>query len=178
MWVRTLYALARARACRGVSIGHKESCFDERSERPPLLRGAAAAQMQASTTSPPRFRTYPLPTSTQHMRVSNKATALRELQKSQLMHVDKLRKMKPGIDMTSPKQYPHVQYNAKRMQVGPPRPLLGARGRSHALRMIAPERCSRPKSIHRVAPRARWRRSGIWPSSGRTRSFWARCTRL
>lgn len=51
------------------------------------------------------------------MRVSNKATALRELQRSQLMHVDKLRKMKPSIDMQSPKQYPHVQYNAKRMQM-------------------------------------------------------------
>ena len=32
---------------------------------------------------------YPLPTSTQHMRVSNKATALRELQRSHIMHVDK-----------------------------------------------------------------------------------------
>eukprot|EP00964_Phaeocystis_antarctica_P124572 scaffold88212_cov57-Phaeocystis_antarctica.AAC.3 len=69
-----------------------------------------------STGSPKKFRTYPLPTSTQHMRVSNKATALRELQRGQLAHVDKLRKMKPGIDMRSPKAYPHVQYNAKRMQ--------------------------------------------------------------
>ena len=78
-----------------------------------------------STGSPKKFRTYPLPTSTQHMRVSNKATALRELQRGQLAHVDKLRKMKPGIDMRSPKAYPHVQYNAKRMQVSPC-PLLAA----------------------------------------------------
>eukprot|EP00320_Phaeocystis_rex_P007027 CAMPEP_0119090816 /NCGR_PEP_ID=MMETSP1178-20130426/154079_1 /TAXON_ID=33656 /ORGANISM="unid sp, Strain CCMP2000" /LENGTH=241 /DNA_ID=CAMNT_0007074271 /DNA_START=29 /DNA_END=750 /DNA_ORIENTATION=+ len=75
------------------------------------------SRSQLLTSSPPKFRTYPLPTSTQHMRVSNKATALRELQRSQLMHVDKLRKMKPSIDMCSPKQYPHVQYNAKRMQM-------------------------------------------------------------
>ena len=57
-----------------------------------LLR-TGDARPQSSTASPPKFRTYPLPTSTQHMRVSNKATALRELQRSQLMHVDKLRKM-------------------------------------------------------------------------------------
>mmetsp|Transcript_68278 Transcript_68278/g.165122 ORF Transcript_68278/g.165122 Transcript_68278/m.165122 type:complete len:257 (-) Transcript_68278:445-1215(-) len=75
------------------------------------------SRSQMSTGSPKKFRTYPLPTSTQHMRVSNKATALRELQRGQLAHVDKLRKMKPGIDMRSPKAYPHVQYNAKRMQM-------------------------------------------------------------
>ena len=75
------------------------------------------SRSQMSTGSPKKFRTYPLPTSTQHMKISNKATALRELQRGQLAHVDKLRKMKPGIDMRSPKQYPHVQYNAKRMQV-------------------------------------------------------------
>merc|ERR1719393_427351 len=73
--------------------------------------------LQSGASSPPKFRTYPLPTSTQHMKISNKATALRELQRGQLAHVDKLRKMKPGIDMRSPKQYPHVQYNAKRMQM-------------------------------------------------------------
>lgn len=58
-----------------------------------------------------------LPTSTQHMRVSNKATALRELQRSQKMHLIKLENMKPGIDMTPPKMYPHVQFNAKRQQM-------------------------------------------------------------
>merc|ERR1719393_791551 len=73
--------------------------------------------LQSGASSPPKFRTYPLPTSTQHMKISNKATALRELQRGQLTHVDKLRKMKPGIDMRSPQQYPHVQYNAKRMQM-------------------------------------------------------------
>ena len=78
---------------------------------------AMNSRSQMSTGSPKKFRTYPLPTSTQHMKISNKATALRELQRGQLAHVDKLRKMKPGIDMRSPKQYPHVQYNAKRMQV-------------------------------------------------------------
>ena len=83
------------------------------------------SRSQMSTGSPKKFRTYPLPTSTQHMKISNKATALRELQRGQLAHVDKLRKMKPGIDMRSPKSYPHVQYNAKRMQVSPP-PLLAA----------------------------------------------------
>lgn len=58
-----------------------------------------------------------LPTSTQHMRVSNKATALRELQRSQKMHLIKLENMKPSIDMKQPKSYPHVQFNAKRMQM-------------------------------------------------------------
>lgn len=58
-----------------------------------------------------------LPMSTQHMRVSNKATALRELQRSHKMHTDKLRNMKAQIDMKMPKQYPHVQCNAKRLQM-------------------------------------------------------------
>ena len=89
-----------------------------REQEPGVVRDAAMnSRSQMSTGSPKKFRTYPLPTSTQHMKISNKATALRELQRGQLAHVDKLRKMKPGIDMRSPKQYPHVQYNAKRMQV-------------------------------------------------------------
>ena len=89
-----------------------------REQEPGVVRDPAMnSRSQMSTGSPKKFRTYPLPTSTQHMKISNKATALRELQRGQLAHVDKLRKMKPGIDMRSPKQYPHVQYNAKRMQV-------------------------------------------------------------
>ena len=88
-----------------------------RTERGVVREPAMNSRSQMSTGSPKKFRTYPLPTSTQHMKISNKATALRELQRGQLAHVDKLRKMKPGIDMRSPKQYPHVQYNAKRMQV-------------------------------------------------------------
>jgi len=51
------------------------------------------------------------------MRVSNKATALRMLQHSQKMHVRKLETMKASIDMKQPQVYPHVQYNAKRMQM-------------------------------------------------------------
>ena len=91
--------------------------------------GSMSRMMQSSTTNPPKFRTYPLPTSTQHMKVSNKATAIREMQKSQLMHVDKLRKMKAGIDMKPPQAYPHVRYNAKRMQVrAAPRLELPLRG--------------------------------------------------
>ena len=58
----------------------------------------------------------------------NKATALRELQRGQLAHVDKLRKMKPGIDMRSPKQYPHVQYNARWRSFGNLAGLLSANG--------------------------------------------------
>ena len=59
----------------------------------------------------------PLPTSTQHMRVSNKATALREMQTFHKIHMLKLDKMKPSIDMSSPKIYSHVSFNAKRMQM-------------------------------------------------------------
>ena len=108
-----------------------------RTERGVVREPAMNSRSQMSTGSPKKFRTYPLPTSTQHMKISNKATALRELQRGQLAHVDKLRKMKPGIDMRSPKQYPHVQYNAKRMQVAvassrrlppPPSPALCPRG--------------------------------------------------
>ena len=58
-----------------------------------------------------------LPTSTQHMKVANKATALRELQYSHMLHKQKLRDMKPGIDMKPPKAYPHVQVNRKRQQM-------------------------------------------------------------
>ena len=70
--------------------------------------------MSHSTTDP---RNLGLPTSTQHMRVANKATALRELQRSHKMHVSKLMAMKPGIDMKSPVLYPHVHRNAKRVQM-------------------------------------------------------------
>eukprot|EP00325_Prymnesiales_sp_UTEX-LB-985_P021855 CAMPEP_0174715514 /NCGR_PEP_ID=MMETSP1094-20130205/21265_1 /TAXON_ID=156173 /ORGANISM="Chrysochromulina brevifilum, Strain UTEX LB 985" /LENGTH=167 /DNA_ID=CAMNT_0015915095 /DNA_START=136 /DNA_END=636 /DNA_ORIENTATION=- len=58
-----------------------------------------------------------LPTSTQHMKVANKATAVRELQRNHKTHMVKLENMKPGIDMRPPKAYPHVQMNAKRMQI-------------------------------------------------------------
>jgi len=51
------------------------------------------------------------------MRVANKATALRELQRSQKMHVLKIETMKASIDMAAPKAYPHVQTNAKRVQM-------------------------------------------------------------
>eukprot|EP00316_Scyphosphaera_apsteinii_P009457 CAMPEP_0119315462 /NCGR_PEP_ID=MMETSP1333-20130426/35967_1 /TAXON_ID=418940 /ORGANISM="Scyphosphaera apsteinii, Strain RCC1455" /LENGTH=236 /DNA_ID=CAMNT_0007320829 /DNA_START=18 /DNA_END=725 /DNA_ORIENTATION=+ len=61
--------------------------------------------------------TMPLPTSTQHMKISNKQTALREMQRAHILHVDKLRKMKASVDMTRPQQYPHVACNAKRMQM-------------------------------------------------------------
>ena len=116
------------------------------------------SRSQISTGSPKKFRTYPLPTSTQHMRVSNKATALRELQRSQLQHVDKLRKMKPSIDMCSPKQYPHVQYNAKRMQVecpllaadsSPPAPTLCPRSLPGPSRSQTPAHSSRQMEAER-----------------------------
>jgi len=77
--------------------------------------GSAKSQKQESNS--PLTSRLGLPTSTQHMRVSNKATALRELQRSQKMHLIKLENMKPEIDMKKPKSYPHVQYNAKRMQM-------------------------------------------------------------
>lgn len=76
-----------------------------------------------------------LPTSTQHIKSANKATALRELQRSQKMHLIKLENMKPSIDMKQPKSYPHVQFNAKRMQMEAERnSAIGARApSSHAL---------------------------------------------
>ena len=75
-----------------------------------------------------------LPTSTQHMRVSNKATALRELQRSQKMHLIKLENMKPSIDMKQPKSYPHVQFNAKRMQMEAERnSAIGTHAQTHLL---------------------------------------------
>ena len=49
--------------------------------------------------------------------MSNKATALRELHRSQRMHMEKLRNMKPGIDMKRPEQPKFLQYNAKRVQM-------------------------------------------------------------
>ena len=58
-----------------------------------------------------------MPTSTQHMKVANKATALRELQRSHRQHIKKLENMKPGIDMKPPQTYPHVRENAKRAQM-------------------------------------------------------------
>eukprot|EP00966_Prymnesium_polylepis_P184048 4265681-Prymnesium_polylepis.3 len=72
---------------------------------------------EKGSASTGRFRTMPFPNSTQHMRVSNKATALRALHRSHEMHLVKLENMKASIDMKSPKVYPHVQYNAKRMQM-------------------------------------------------------------
>ena len=58
-----------------------------------------------------------LPTSTAHMRVANRATALKELQRCHKMHYIKLENMKASIDMAPPASYPHVKYNAKRMQM-------------------------------------------------------------
>jgi len=69
------------------------------------------------TSSTGRFHRHGFPSSTQHMRVSNKATALRALHRSHEMHLVKLENMKASIDMKQPKVYPHVQYNAKRMQM-------------------------------------------------------------
>ena len=82
-----------------------------------MATGAGASSSQLRDTSPTRQRTYPMPMSVQHMRVSNKATALRELHRSQRMHMEKLRNMKPGIDMKRPEQPKFLQYNAKRVQM-------------------------------------------------------------
>jgi len=84
---------------------------------PAMATGAGASSSQLRDTSPTRQRTYPMPMSVQHMRVSNKATALRELHRSQRMHMEKLRNMKPGIDMKRPEQPKFLQYNAKRVQM-------------------------------------------------------------
>ena len=84
---------------------------------PVMATGAGASSSQLRDTSPTRQRTYPMPMSVQHMRVSNKATALRELHRSQRMHMEKLRNMKPGIDMKRPEQPKFLQYNAKRVQM-------------------------------------------------------------
>ena len=45
---------------------------------------------------------------------------MRELQRSHLQHLNKVKNMKPGIDMKPPASYPHVQVNAKRAQMVPP----------------------------------------------------------
>ena len=82
-----------------------------------MATGAGASSSQLRDTSPTRQRTYPMPMSVQHMRVSNKATALRELHRSQRMHMEKLRNMKPGIDMKPPATMNLLKYNAKRIQV-------------------------------------------------------------
>merc|ERR1719171_3393028 len=58
-----------------------------------------------------------MPMSTQHIKCTNKATALRVLHREQAQHIEKLRNMKPGIDMKAPKAYPHVSFNAKRMHM-------------------------------------------------------------
>ena len=84
---------------------------------PAMATGVGASSSQLRDTSPTRQRTYPMPMSVQHMRVSNKATALRELHRSQRMHMEKLRNMKPGIDMKRPEQPKFLQYNAKRVQM-------------------------------------------------------------
>ena len=66
-------------------------------------------------SSPPRE----MPTSVQHMRVANKQTAMRELQRSHKLHLSKLDGMKASIDMAAPEctKYKHVHINAKRMQI-------------------------------------------------------------
>ena len=99
-----------------------------------------------------------LPTSTQHMRVSNKATALRELQRSQKMHLIKLENMKPSIDMKQPKSYPHVQFNAKRMQMEAERnSAIGARTpSSHALEGV--DRRHWQTQRRRIRRRRTWRK--------------------
>jgi len=51
------------------------------------------------------------------MKCANRATALKDLQYRQKVHLIKLENMKCTIDMTPPVQYPHVQFNAKRMQM-------------------------------------------------------------
>ena len=69
-----------------------------------------------TTTNP---RSQSLPTSTQHLLVANKATALRELQRSHKMHLQKLDTMKPSIDMKAPEScgMVHLRQNAKRVQM-------------------------------------------------------------
>lgn len=62
---------------------------------------------------------FGLPQSTSHIKSANKNTALRDLQRTQTLHYDKLSKMGPSIDMRKPKSmaYEHVKVNAKRQQV-------------------------------------------------------------
>jgi len=62
-------------------------------------------------------RGYRLPSSVQHIKHTNKATAMRVLHHEQTLHAKKLATMKPSIDMAAPKAYPHVSFNAKRMQM-------------------------------------------------------------
>lgn len=53
------------------------------------------------------------------MKVANKATAVRDLQRNHLQHVMKVQNMKPSIDMATPTcvGYQHVKHNAKRVQM-------------------------------------------------------------
>ena len=50
-----------------------------------------------------------MPTSIHHVKCSNRATALKDLQRRQMVHLIKLENMKPTIDMKPPQSYPHVQ---------------------------------------------------------------------
>ena len=65
--------------------------------------GASSSQLR-DDARPASDSAVPDAMGVQHMRVSNKATALRELHRSQRMHMEKLRNMKPGIDMKRPGQ--------------------------------------------------------------------------
>ena len=53
-----------------------------------MASGAGASSAMGQSLAGQVYN-YPLPTSTQHMKFSNKATALRELHRSQKMHIDK-----------------------------------------------------------------------------------------
>ena len=87
---------------------------------PACSRAAPAARSSTMSGSPLQMSGQPgksaasatMPTSTHHMKCANRATALKDLQYRQKVHLIKLENMKCTIDMTPPVQYPHVQVRA------------------------------------------------------------------
>ena len=59
----------------------------------------------------------PKEVSVAHMKVANKETARKDLQRMQRIHIEKITNMKPGIDMKPPATMNLLKYNAKRIQV-------------------------------------------------------------
>ena len=78
---------------------------------------AVASSSKLKSNSEYNMRALGLPTSVQHMKCANRATAREDLQRAHRLHIMKVENMKPSIDMRPPATYPHVQNNAKRMQM-------------------------------------------------------------
>ena len=60
---------------------------------------------------------HDLPTSVQHILCANKATAIKDLQKSHILHMRNLKNMKAAVDNKFVNHGEHLKNNGKRLQM-------------------------------------------------------------